>query len=50
LVMTSKAEMGDSSNYRQVAASTSSNVDDVRSQLYERPTTTGTARLPRFSF
>ncbi len=39
-----QAYVGDYSNYGQVAASTSSNVDDVRSELYELPTTTGTGK------
>lgn len=39
-----QAYVGETSNYGQVAASTSSNIDDVRSELYELPTTTGTGK------
>ncbi len=39
-----QAYVGDYSNYGQVAASTSSNVQDIRNQLYVLPTTTGTGK------
>jgi hypothetical protein len=44
-----QAYVGDNSNYGQVAAYSNSNINDIRSQLYVLPTTTGSGKSTEVS-